>query len=140
MNETVRDFSAEFSVPSLPEQERMIEAVLFASKAALSGREIAERLPQGCDVGEALAGLRRRYEGRGVQLARVGDGWAFRTAADLGFLMSREVVETRKLSRAAIETLAIVAYHQPVTRAEIEEIRGVSLSGGPSTNSSSSAG
>ena len=130
MNETVRDFSAEFSVPSLPEQERMLEAVLFASKAPLSGREIAERLPQGCDVGEALAGLRRRYEGRGVQLARVGDGWAFRTAADLGFLMSREVVETRKLSRAAIETLAIIAYHQPVTRAEIEEIRGVSLSGG----------
>ena len=107
----------------------MLEAVLFASKAPLTGREIAERLPQGCDVGEALAGLRRRYEGRGVQLARVGDGWAFRTAADLGFLMSREVVETRKLSRAAVETLAIVAYHQPVTRAEIEEIRGVSLSG-----------
>ena len=65
-----------------------------------------------------------------MQLARVGDAWAFRTAADLGFLMSREVVETRKLSRAAIETLAIIAYHQPVTRAEIEEIRGVSVSGG----------
>ena len=65
-----------------------------------------------------------------MQLARVGEAWAFRTAADLGFLMSREVVETRKLSRAAIETLAIVAYHQPVTRAEIEEIRGVSVSGG----------
>ena len=105
----------------------MLEAVLFASRAPLTGREIAERLPQGCDIGEALAGLRRRYEGRGVQLARVGDAWAFRTAADLGFLMSREVVETRKLSRAAIETLAIVAYHQPVTRAEIEAIRGVSL-------------
>ena len=130
MNETVRDFSAAFSVPSMPEQERMLEAVLFASRAPLTGRELAERLPQGCDVGEALAGLRRRYEGRGVQLARVGDAWAFRTAADLGFLMSREVVETRKLSRAAVETLAIVAYHQPVTRAEIEEIRGVSLSGG----------
>ena len=79
---------------------------------------------------EALAALRRRYEGRGVKLVRVGEAWAFRTAADLGFLMSREVVETRKLSRAAIETLAIVAYHQPVTRAEIEEIRGVSVSGG----------
>ena len=108
----------------------MVEAVLFASRAPLSAREIAERLPQGCDVPEALAALRRRYEGRGVELARVGEGWAFRTAADLGFLMSREVVETRKLSRAAIETLAIVAYHQPVTRAEIEEIRGVSISGG----------
>ncbi len=130
MNETVRDFSFEFSVPALPEQERMVEAVLFASRAPLTGRELAERLPQGCDIGEALAGLCRRYDGRGVQLARVGDAWAFRTAADLGFLMSREVVETRKLSRAAIETLAIVAYHQPVTRAEIEEIRGVSVSGG----------
>ena len=130
MNETVRDFAAAFSVPAMPEQERMVEAVLFASRVPLTGREIAERLPQGCDVGEALAGVRRRFEGRGVHLARIGDGWAFRTAADLGFLMSREVVETRKLSRAAIETLAIVAYHQPVTRAEIEEIRGVSVSGG----------
>jgi segregation and condensation protein B len=131
MNETARGlFEGAFAVPPLPEQERMVEALLFASRAPLSGREIAERLPQGADVGEALAGLRRRYDGRGVQLVRVGDAWAFRTAADLGFLMSREVVETRKLSRAAIETLAIVAYHQPVTRAEIEEIRGVSVSGG----------
>jgi segregation and condensation protein B len=132
MNETARGFFADgaFAVPPLAEQERMVEAVLFASKGPLTPREIGERLPQGCDVAEALAGLRRRYEGRGVALARVGEGWAFRTAADLGFLMSREVVETRKLSRAAIETLAIVAYHQPVTRAEIEEIRGVSISAG----------
>jgi segregation and condensation protein B len=133
MNETTaRGFYGDgaFAVPPPAEQERMVEAVLFASKAPLSGREIAERLPQGCDVGEALAALRRRYEGRGVEVCRIGDAWAFRTAADLGFLMSREVVETRKLSRAAIETLAIVAYHQPVTRAEIEEIRGVSVSGG----------
>lgn len=130
MNETVRDFSAAFSVPAMPEQERMVEAVLFAARAPLTGREIAERLPKGCDVAEALAALRRRYDGRGVHLVRVGDGWAFRTAPDLGFLMSREVVETRKLSRAAVETLAIIAYHQPVTRAEIEEIRGVSLSAG----------
>ncbi len=119
-----------FMAPPMPEQERMVEAVLFASTAPLSAREIAERLPRGCDVAEALAGLARRYEGRGVELRRAGEAWAFRTAADLGFLMHREVVETRKLSRAAIETLAIVAYHQPVTRAEIEEIRGVSLSGG----------
>ena len=131
MNETARDiFEGAFAVPPLPEQERMVEAVLFASREPLSGRELAERLPRGSDIGEALAGLRRRYAGRGVQLVRVGEAWAFRTAADLGFLMSREVVETRKLSRAAIETLAIVAYHQPVTRAEIEEIRGVSVSGG----------
>jgi segregation and condensation protein B len=131
MNETARDiFEGAFAVPPLPEQERMVEAVLFASREPLSGRELAERLPRGSDIGEALAGLRRRYAGRGVQLVRVGEAWAFRTAADLGFLMSREVVETRKLSRAAIGTLAIVAYHQPVTRAEIEEIRGVSVSGG----------
>jgi len=132
MNETTRGFFADgaFSVPPLPEQERMVEAVLFASRAPLTSREIAERLPQGADVPEALAALRQRYAGRGVELARVGEGWAFRTAGDLGFLMSREVVETRKLSRAAIETLAIVAYHQPVTRAEIEEIRGVSISAG----------
>ena len=131
MNDAARGmFEAAFAVPPMPEQERMVEAVLFASRAPLSTREIAERLPQGADVPEALAGLRRRYEERGVRLVRVGEGWAFRTAADLGFLMSREVVETRKLSRAAIETLAIVAYHQPVTRAEIEEIRGVSVSAG----------
>jgi len=104
--------------------------VLFASREPLTSRQIAERLPQGSDVAEALAALRRRYQGRGVQLGRVGEAWAFRTAADLGFLMSREAVETRKLSRAAIETLAIIAYHQPVTRAEIEELRGVSTSKG----------
>ena len=78
----------------------------------------------------ALVHLRRRYEVRGVDLVRVGDAWAMRTAPDLGHLMRRETVETRKLSRAAIETLAIVAYHQPVTRAEIEEIRGVAVSRG----------
>ena len=117
-------------MPEALEQERMVEALLFASPAPLSAREIGARLPRGADVAAALAALRRRYQGRGVQLARVGDAFAFRTAPDLGFLMRREVVETRKLSRAAIETLAIVAYHQPVTRAEIEEIRGVSVSGG----------
>jgi segregation and condensation protein B len=131
MNDAVHGFFAgAFAVPPPPEQERMVEAVLFASRAPMTARAIAERLPQGSDVAEALAGVRRRYEGRGVQLVRVGDAWAFRTAADLGFLMSAEVTETRKLSRAAIETLAIVAYHQPATRAEIEEIRGVSVSSG----------
>ena len=74
--------------------------------------------------------LQKRYEGRGVQVTRVGVAWAIRTACDLGFLMQKETVETRKLSRAAIETLAIIAYHQPVTRAEIEEIRGVTVSRG----------
>ena len=117
----------------MPEQERMVEAVLFASRrrrdAARDRRAVAAGLRR--SAGDRR--LRRRYGGRGVELVPVGAAWAFRTAADLGFLMSREVVET-KLSRAAIETLAIVAYHQPVTRAEIEEIRGVSVSGEPSTS------
>jgi segregation and condensation protein B len=108
----------------------MVEAMLFAAAEPMSLAEMAERMPHGCDPAEAVQHLRRRYEGRGVQVARVGDAWAIRTAADLGYLMARETVETRKLSRAAIETLAIVAYHQPVTRAEIEEIRGVSVSKG----------
>ena len=119
-----------FDAPSLAEQERMIEAVLFASSEPITLRELQQRLPRGSDVGEAMAFLRHRYQGRGVQVMKVGDAYAFRTAPDLGFLMHRETVETRKLSRAAIETLAIIAYHQPVTRAEIEEIRGVAVSRG----------
>ena len=119
-----------FDAPSLAEQERMIEAVLFASSEPITLRELEQRLPRGSDVGEAMAFLRHRYQGRGVQVMKVGDAYAFRTASDLGFLMHRETVETRKLSRAAIETLAIIAYHQPVTRAEIEEIRGVAVSRG----------
>lgn len=87
-------------------------------------------MPHGSDPAEALVHLRKRYEGRGVHVVRVGDAWALRTAPDLGFLMQKETVETRKLSRAAIETLAIIAYHQPCTRAEIEEIRGVAVSRG----------
>ena len=108
----------------------MIEAILFASAEPVSLREMEARMPHGSDPAEALVHLRKRYEGRGVHVVRVGDAWAMRTAPDLGFLMQKETVETRKLSRAAIETLAIVAYHQPVTRAEIEEIRGVSVSRG----------
>ncbi len=119
-----------FRAPPLAEQERMVEAMLFASAEPLSVAEMEARMPHGCDPAEAMQLLRKRYEGRGVQVVRVGEGWAVRTAADLGFLMAREVVETRRLSRAAIETLAIIAYHQPVTRAEIEEIRGVSASRG----------
>ncbi|WP_397541496.1 SMC-Scp complex subunit ScpB [Roseovarius salis] len=119
-----------FEAPPMAEQERMCEAMLFASAAPLTLRDMEARMPHGCDVAEALAHLRRRYEGRGVQLVRVGDAYAMRTAPDLGHLMQTETVETRKLSRAAIETLAIIAYHQPVTRAEIEEIRGVSVSRG----------
>jgi segregation and condensation protein B len=119
-----------FEAPPMGEQERMVEAVLFASVDPVTVRELEARMPHGCDAAEALTHLRKRYEGRGVHLVKVGDAWAMRTAADLGFLMQKETVETRKLSRAAIETLAIIAYHQPVTRAEIEEIRGVSVSRG----------
>ncbi len=119
-----------FDAPPMGEQERMVEAILFATADPVTLQELIGRMPHGCDPAEALAHLRKRYEGRGVNLMRIGDAWAIRTAPDLGFLMQKEIVETRKLSRAAIETLAIVAYHQPVTRAEIEEIRGVAVSRG----------
>ncbi|WP_371224451.1 SMC-Scp complex subunit ScpB [Roseovarius sp. 2305UL8-3] len=119
-----------FEAPPMGEQERMVEAILFATAEPITTRELESRMPHGSDPAEALVHLRKRYEGRGVNVVRVGDAWAIRTAPDLGFLMQRETVETRKLSRAAIETLAIIAYHQPVTRAEIEEIRGVSVSRG----------
>jgi len=114
----------------LAEAVRMAEAIVFASAAPVSEKQLAERLPEGIDIAAAMAELRRLYERRGVNLVRVGDGWAFRTAGDLAFLMSRDTVQHRKLSRAALEVLAIVAYHQPVTRAEIEEIRGVETSKG----------
>jgi len=119
-----------FEAPPIAEQERMVEAILFASAEPVTVAELNARMPHGADAAEALVYLGKRYDGRGVQLVRVGDAWAFRTAPDMGFLMQKETVETRKLSRAAIETLAIIAYHQPVTRAEIEEIRGVSVSRG----------
>lgn len=119
-----------FEAPPIGEQERMVEAILFATAEPVTIAELNARMPHGGDAGEALAHLRKRYEGRGVQVVKVGDAWAMRTAPDLGFLMRKETVETRKLSRAAIETLAIVSYHQPVTRAEIEEIRGVGVSRG----------
>ncbi|UWR54080.1 SMC-Scp complex subunit ScpB [Phaeobacter inhibens] len=119
-----------FEAPPMAEQERMVEAVLFASAEPVTVRDLEARMPHGCEPGTALEHLRKRYEGRGVNIVRVGDAWALRTASDLGFLMQKETVETRKLSRAAIETLAIIAYHQPVTRAEIEEVRGVSVSRG----------
>ncbi len=119
-----------FEAPPMGEQERMVEAILFASAAPVSLPELISRMPHGCDPAEALVTLRRRYEGRGVQMVRIGDAYGFRTAPDLGHLMQKETSEQRKLSRAAIETLAIVAYHQPVTRTEIEEIRGVAVSRG----------
>lgn len=114
----------------LSETVRMAEAIIFASAEPVSERAIASRLPEGADIVSALAEMRQIYAGRGVNLVRVGEGWAFRTAGDLAFLMSRDAVQPKKLSRAALEVLAIIAYHQPVTRAEIEEIRGVETSRG----------
>ena len=119
-----------FEAPPLSEQERMVEAILFATSEPVTVAELNSRMPHGADARQALDLLVKRYEGRGVKVVKVGDAWAIRTAPDLGFLMRKETTETRKLSRAAIEALAIIAYHQPVTRAEIEEIRGVSVSRG----------
>ncbi|WP_414671961.1 MULTISPECIES: SMC-Scp complex subunit ScpB [Leisingera] len=124
------DSDSLFDAPPMAEQERMVEAVLFASAEPVTLRDLESRMPHGCNPREAVEHLRKRYEGRGVRVVRLGDAWAIRTAPDLGFLMQKETTELRKLSRAAIETLAIVAYHQPVTRTEIEEIRGVSVSRG----------
>lgn len=109
---------------------RMIEALLFAAAEPLDIDSIAARLPEGADVGALIEDLQKMYALRGVNLVRLANKWMFRTADDLTFLMEREAVQQRKLSRAAMETLAIIAYHQPVTRAEIEEIRGVSVSKG----------
>ncbi|MEO1919223.1 MAG: SMC-Scp complex subunit ScpB [Paracoccaceae bacterium] len=130
MSQSNSNIESLFESPPMAEQERMVEAILFAVSEPMTSKQIADRLPHGCEVPEAVACLRKRYEGKGINLVKAGDGWAFRTAPDLGFLMKKETVETRKLSRAGIETLAIIAYHQPTTRAEIEEIRGVSVSRG----------
>jgi segregation and condensation protein B len=112
------------------QQLRLVEALVFAAGEPVSERAVAQRLPDEADAAGLLAELASIYENRGVRLVHVGSGWAFRTAPDLAGLLQIEKTESRKLSRAAVETLAIVAYHQPVTRAEIEEIRGVSQSKG----------
>jgi len=129
-------------LPGLPPEEdpaavearmaglRVVEAMLFAAPMPLSEADLAARLPKGTPVRALLADLESLYAGRGVNLVRVAGLWMFRTAPDLGHLLREEAVEQRKLSRAALETLAIVAYHQPVTRAEIEEIRGVATAKG----------
>jgi segregation and condensation protein B len=112
------------------EHMRIAEALLFAAGEPVHEDELAKRLPAGADVAGALARLRQDYAHRGVNLAHVGKKWSFRTAEDLGWILSREQSEQKKLSRAALETLSIIAYHQPVTRAEIEDIRGVAISKG----------
>ncbi len=109
---------------------RMAEALFFAAAEPLDIDTLAARLPEGADVGAVIEDLQKMYEDRGVNLVRVANKWMFRTAENLAFLMERSAITQRKLSRAAMETLAIIAYHQPVTRAEIEEIRGVSVSKG----------
>ena len=109
---------------------RMLEALLFAAPEPLPVTVLAERMPNSADVSGLLAELSEVYRERGVTLVQVAGKWAFRTADDLSFLMRRDAVEEKRLSRAALETLAIIAYHQPVTRGEIEEVRGVSISKG----------
>jgi len=120
----------EASGESRAEELRLLEAMLFASAEPLDEKSLAARLPEGINVHAALLDLQQEYASRGVNLVRISGKWTFRTASDLAWLLCKESIEMRKLSRAAIETLAIIAYHQPVTRAEIEDIRGVTTSKG----------
>lgn len=117
-------------VAAMTEGKRIAEALLFAATDPVEQKELAKRMPEEADVEAVLEELKAEYALRGINLVRVGTKWIFRTAADLGWLLSRETQEQKKLSRAALETLAICAYHQPVTRAEIEDIRGVAISKG----------
>ena len=116
--------------PMMGEALRIAEAMLFAAAEPLEESEIARRMPDGLAVGDVLARLKQDYANRGVNLVRVGKKWLFRTASDLGWLLALDSIEPKKLSKAALETLAIIAYHQPVTRADIEDIRGVAISKG----------
>ena len=112
------------------EKLRVVEALLFASPEPLTEAQLAEHVPEGEDIQALVEELQASYAGRGINLVRTAGKWTFRTADDLSFLLQRHSVEQRRLSRAALETLSIIAYHQPVTRAEIEEIRGVATSKG----------
>lgn len=121
------------SVPgngNLAHAVRVVEAVLFASPVPVKMSRLADHLPDGTDVAAVLAEVASQYEGRGVRLVSVAGGWMFQTAPDLAYLLERHTTQERRLSRAALETLAIIAYHQPCTRAEIEEVRGVATSKG----------
>jgi segregation and condensation protein B len=120
----------ESAVERRPEELRLIEALLFAAAEPIDEKVLGKRLPPGTDVRAMLKRLALEYAPRGVNLVRIGDAWAFRTANDLAWLLTHEAVEPKRLSRAAVETLAIIAYHQPVTRAEIEEVRGVAVAKG----------
>ncbi len=121
---------ANFTPSEQREQLRMLEALLFAASEPLDLATLSSRLPQDADIEALLGELQAAYANRGVNLVRVEGKWRLRTAEDLSFLLRRDAVDQRQLSRAALETLAIIAYHQPVTRADIEEIRGVSISKG----------
>lgn len=112
------------------EQVRTVEALLFASDKPLSSVALADCLPEGANIDQLLADLQEQYARRGVNLVEVAGKWMFQTAPDLAFLLRKEVEQEKRLSRAAVETLAIISYHQPVTRAEVEQVRGVSLSKG----------
>jgi len=125
-----KDGEPDGAAESRPEELRLVEALLFAASEPLDEKTLAQHLPEGVDVRAALKRLQVEYAPRGVNLVHIGNKWTFRTANDLAWLLTHEAVEPKKLSRAAIETLAIIAYHQPVTRAEIEEIRGVSTAKG----------
>jgi segregation and condensation protein B len=124
------DEEADMAADPRPEVLRLIEALLFAAAEPLDDKTLATRLPEGIDLPAAMRRLQAEYAARGVNIVRVAGKWSFRTANDLAWLMARDTVEQKKLSRAATETLAIIAYHQPVTRAEMEDIRGVSTSRG----------
>jgi segregation and condensation protein B len=120
----------DMAMEARPEELRLLEALLFAAAEPLDEKTLAKRLPAGTDVHASLCRLQIEYAPRGVNLVHIGNKWALRTANDLSWLLTHEAIEPKKLSRAAVETLAIIAYHQPVTRAEIEEIRGVSAAKG----------
>ena len=124
------DSVTEAEPESRPEHFRLLEALLFAAAEPLDEKTLGARMPEGINVREALLQLKDEYALRGVNLMRVGSKWTFRTASDLSWLLTKEAVVPKKLSRAAIETLAVIAYHQPVTRVEVEEIRGVAMSKG----------
>lgn len=122
--------AAVWAEEELAEQARMVEALLFAAMEPLDERAIAERLPVGADVKALLERIKSDYESRGVQLRRVGEKWRFATAPDVAHVLEKERAQPRKLSRAALETLAVIAYHQPCTRADIEDVRGVAVAKG----------
>jgi len=118
------------SSDALREQLRMVEAILFASAEPVSEKNLLARLPDGADLSALMEELQQAYSERGVNVVKIGGNWAFRTADDLSFLLQKEAIQTRKLTRATLEVLATIAYHQPVTRAEVEEVRGVATSKG----------